>query len=501
MQMSPPNPGQTPTSSLGLRQLETDFSELEAISLELARRELHEQIRYFVPHGGQLEFLRLIEEPGAFIVVSGAGNGWGKSELLAAIFAAAMWPDLAPPALGHFKEWTFPKRGRIYSKPAELEEIGSLQTAISRLFPKDRYTVHKGRYSYPSVFKSDTGWVLDLFSYERDEAEAAGPNIGLQAFNEPPPEPLFREAVARSRAGGLILGGMTSLDDNVWVVDGLLGKHNGKDIRVRYGSACENCKQHGVNGHLEHTQIERILAQFPPDERDARFSGKPLSLSGRIFKTFDRDVHVAKEEIRPPSGVKVVQVIDPAAGKPFAVIYAFADSAGNLTIFDEYPDYTFYGAKDPGLDINAYVEAFKTKEAGFKVEQRIIDRHYGNSRHVPGAKTLREEFGERSLDFEDSYHVADEKPEVQTGILKVSEYLAYNKAANIDAANKPRLIISPNCKNTIAAIEKWTRDPKTLKPKDDGYKDHCDCLRYLVMAEPKFEPASDWIPKQGPYYA
>src|SRR3990167_522259 len=250
---------------------------LDQIYLELARRRLHERIRYFQPHGGQADFLRLIAEPGGFIVVSGAGNGWGKSEILAAIFAAVMWPSLAPPCLQDpvFTKWAWPKLARTYSKPAELEEIGSLQTAIARLFPHGRYEARKGRYAYPSVYKTDTGWVLDLFSYERDESEAAGPNIGLQGFNEPPPEPLWKEAVARSRAGGLIMGGMTSLYDQPWVVDGILGKANGRDVRVRYGDSCENCKQHGVNGNLEHEHIERLLAQFDVEEREARKSGKP----------------------------------------------------------------------------------------------------------------------------------------------------------------------------------------------------------------------------------
>src|SRR5688572_2679721 len=96
----------------------------------------NEAIRFFVPHGGQIEFLNLIDDE-AFVVVSGAGNGWGKSEILAAIFAVVMWPDMAPPAMANpvLTAWKHPKRARIYSKPAELEEIGSLQTAIKRLFP------------------------------------------------------------------------------------------------------------------------------------------------------------------------------------------------------------------------------------------------------------------------------------------------------------------------------------------------------------------------------
>ena len=161
-------------------------SELDNICLELARRERDERIRYFIPHGGQSEFINVLTEPGGFITISGAGNGWGKSEFMVALFAAVMWPNLAPPCFASqpaLMAWKHPKRGRIYSKPAELEEIGSLQSAIVKLFPKGRYISSKGRYSYPNTFKTDTGWILDLFSYERDESEAAGPNIGLQGFN------------------------------------------------------------------------------------------------------------------------------------------------------------------------------------------------------------------------------------------------------------------------------------------------------------------------------
>ncbi len=92
---------------------------------------------------------------------------------------------------------------------------------------------------------------------------------------------------------------MTSLGTNPWVVDSILGKANGDDIRVLYSGVEENCKQHGKNGHLEHDQIEKILSQYDPDEREARSSGKPLSLSGRIFKGFDRSVHQPGHGHRP----------------------------------------------------------------------------------------------------------------------------------------------------------------------------------------------------------
>ena len=61
----------------------------------------------------------------------------------------------------------------------------------------------------------------------------------------------------------------------------------------------------------------------------------------------------------------------------------------------------------------------------------------------------------------------------------------------IFAVNRPRLMISPTCRNTINGIEKWSRDPKTLKPKEE-YKDFADVVRYLLMAEPRYEPENSW---------
>lgn len=498
--MLPPNLG------VALKNLQASLPNLSPEQREKAAAVLsrlkwtaeNEALRLFQPHGGQEEFIRDIE--GGFICISGAGNGWGKSEMLAAIFAAVMWPALAPDALklATFQNWKYPKRARIYSGPAELEEIGSLQTAIGRLFPKGRYEVSKGRYSYPSVFHSDTGWVLDLFSYERDAKEAAGPNIGLQGFNEPPPEPLYKEAIARSRAGGYIIGGFTSLLDNTWVVDGILNKHDGKNIRVRYGSSCENCKQHGVNGNLEHDQIEKVLSQYDPDEREARFTGRPLSMSGRIFKTFNHSVHVAKEEFQPPTeGISLGMVVDPAIGKPFAILWRWVDKTGTVHYYDEYPEVKFQGAKDSNLTVKEYAELIRARENGRQFESRILDRHFGNVRRTTGGLTLKQEFDEQKLEFTDSYAMAGD--EVETGILKVKDYLRYDTTKPIDAVNRPRIVISPKCKNLIAAFQSWGRDPKTLKPKED-YKDFMDLVRYDLMSNPEVDPGSTWKSGSKPYY-
>lgn len=472
----------------------------ELVRLKVYRKQ-NERIRYFQPNGGQLRFLEEISRPEAFIVMNGSGNGAGKSYGLIATFAAFMWPQLAAPCFSApiFQDWQYPKRARLCSTPKELEEIGSLQTAIQELFPKGRYEASKKGKSFPSQFKSDTGWVLDLFSYEQDKSEMAGPTLGLLGWNEPMPEDLWKEGLSRMRKGGLILGAMTSLADEPWVVDGILSKHNGKDFRVIYSDIETNCKQHSPNGTLEHDQIEKILSQYDPDEREARKTGKPLSLSGRVYKSFDRDVHVSKTELIPPKeGVSFYSAIDPASGKPLAAVFAWVNSVGDVYIYDEYPETPFHGAKDPGLNPKQYVELFKAKEHG-KEFTRILDRHFGNQTRVMGGLTLKQEFGELGFDCIDSYRVGENLPEVETGIFKVRDYLAYDKTRKIDALNKPKLTISPTCLNTIASFEKWMRDPDTGKPKEQ-FKDHADCVRYLLSANPEFEKKREWGTGQTAYY-
>jgi len=439
---------------------------------------------------------------GAFIVVNGSGNGGGKTYLLAAIIASVMWPELAPACMQHqlVQKWPYPRRARIVSTPKELEDIGSLQAALHELFPPGRFTERNKGKSYPSEFQSDTGWILDLMSYEQDKGEMAGPTIGLLAWNEPMPEDLWKEGIARLRKGGLCLAAMTSLLDNPWVVDGIMNRADGDKIRVVYADVEENCKQHGTNGVLEHEQIEKILGEYDPDEREARKTGKPLSLSGRIFKRFDRRTHVSKDNFGcPQSEVTRYQAVDPAIGKPLAIIWAYVDRSGIVHVYDEYPDFEFQGAKDSNLSVSDYINIFRHKERGFEIHNRIIDRHFANRRQELGGSTLKQEFADKGLHFFDSYSVAADSPEVETGILRVKEYLRWDSSKPLTALNRPKLIISPNCRNLIAAMERWSRDGGSGKPKEE-YKDHVDCLRYLLMANPEYETPRNFAEVKLPYY-
>lgn len=476
--------------------------ELDAICLELARRERDEKIRYFTPNGGQRRFIDELLRPGAFIVVNGSANGGGKTYVLVALLAAICWPGMAPECFAAspvIQKWPYPKRLRICSTPAELAEIGSIQTTIKELFPKGRYEALKKGRSYPSQIVTDSGFIIDLFSYEQDAGEMAGPTLGLLAWNEPPPEDLWREGMARMRRGGIVPVCMTSLGTNPWVVDGILSKANGEEIRVTYSGIEENCKQHGKDGHLEHDQINKILDQYDPDEREARSTGKPLSMSGRIFKRFDQAVHVVPEIIPPSSGVSFGLAIDPAIGKPMYILFRYVDGAGVVHYYDEYPnDIKFQGARDSSLTLTDYAALIKTRMQGHAFDSLILDRHFSCSRRVMGGQTFLQDFQEHFPDMRASYSLPSE--EVEQGINKIKEYLAWDKTKEISALNRPRIQISrAGCPNLIASLERWSRNPKTGVPMDD-FKDPIDALRYDLMSNPEIEHQQSWAGVRQAHY-
>lgn len=454
----------------------------------------NEPLRFFVLHGGQEALLDEICRPGGYVIGTGAGNGWGKSKFVVAFLAAVMFPSSAPASFTKhdlIANWPHPKRARIISTPKEVEEIGSIQTAIQELFPKGQYEAKSKSKNYPSQYKTSTGWIVDVMTYEQDKGEFAGPDIGLTIFNEPMPEAIWKESLIRARAGGIILFAMTSLLENPWVVDGILSKADGGDIRVRYGSSEENCKQHGKNGHIDHDQLEKILAQYEPDEREARRTGKPLSMSGRIFKRFDQAVHCVPEIVPPASGVSYGLSIDPAIGKPMYILFRYVDGAGVVHYYDEYPsDIRFQGAKDSSLTLKDYAEIIRSKMQGHAFDSLIIDRHFAGARRNMGGKTFLAEFQEHFPDMRASYTLASD--EIETGINKIKEYLAWDQTKERSALNRPRILISKTgCPNLVTSLERWGRDQRTGKPLED-FKDPVDALRYDLMSNPAVEVARDW---------
>lgn len=198
---------------------------LEILNYEIERRRAFEPLRSFKPNAAQGRFINAVADPESEIILFPAGNWVGKTAAAIVVAGVCQWPVLAEDPIFKqpvFKSWPYPKRARIVSTPKELEAVGSVQTEISKWWPRGRYTSDKKGKQYLCEFKSDSGWITDLMSYEQAMEEFEGATIGLFVFNEPPPEPIFNACLARLKFGGKILMPMTPLSNSAWIYDRLV---------------------------------------------------------------------------------------------------------------------------------------------------------------------------------------------------------------------------------------------------------------------------------------
>lgn len=378
-----------------------------------------------------------------------------------------------------FRNWPYPKRIRYVTTPKNVEEIGPFQTEILKWWPRGWYKSEKCGKTFNSKYSAN-GWVIDIMTYDQDPSQFEGPTLGLIITDEPPPKHLWSTFASRLRAGGIILTMMTPLTEAGWYFDDVVPRHQDA---VVYGTMEDACIQHGKNGHLEHENIEKMIAEMEPEEREARAEGRAMYLRGLIFKTFDPNIHVLKEEIRPPFGANVWNVVDPHSDKPFASIWAFPDARGDIYIFDEWPNEEFHKMHNCQLTIHDYKKIFSDKEAGLNIHKRIIDRHFADTPAAVNKRTLRQELQSIGMNYWPSYKAEEE---IETGIERVRRNLAYDTSKPLSSLNQPKLFISPKCKNVIKALSNWARDPDNGKPKEN-FKDFCDVVRYLLMDNPEMD--------------
>lgn len=455
---------------------------LSVLMAEVKWRQENELCQFYTPNGAVEKFIGMVGSKNNLVFTLSAANGIGKTTALVNLACNIIWgPQNRFFDYPLFKAWPFEKRMRFVSEPSQVKESGPLPTEIKRWWPRGRYQATKDGQHYASLYIAGD-WILEVMTYEQATEQHEGANLGLVMFNEPPPQNLWTPNISRLRNGGMAIVAMTPLTDAGWFFDSVVPRHL---ETVVYADIEAACKVHGVRGHLDHDQIEKMISEYDPDEREARANGKAMYLKGLIFKNFDYNVHVSQKPIDVPEGAQVWQVVDPAVDKPFASIWGYPEKDGTFYQIAEWPNEDFYRMHGCEYGIEDYKKIFKNIELGWNVTKRIIDRHFADVRSLQTKRTLREDFEAIGLYYEPSYSASEE---VETGILKVRSALKYNTAKPIDTVNRPKYIVDSRCKNTIKGFTRWSFDPKTGKVQD-SYKDFMDCVRYALCANPKVSEA------------
>ena len=121
-----------------------------------------------------------------------------------------------------FKEWPYLKRGRIVADPTTIKQ--KIIPELKLWFPQGKFSARKGSKDYESIFETDTGWYIDLMTYDQDVKEFESVDLGFFWCDEPPPELIYKALISRLRRGGIGMITATPLTGSAWMYDALLTK-------------------------------------------------------------------------------------------------------------------------------------------------------------------------------------------------------------------------------------------------------------------------------------
>lgn len=199
---------------------------LRILKEEQAYRLKNERYRYYTPNAKCEEFIEEVGSGERFIVLFSAANGVGKTSVAVNVLANIFWgKDNTDNEWFHYplyREWPYPKEGRIVSEAANITK--NLVPEIKKWFPMGRYDAQKASKKYLSEWETDTGFSFDIMTNDQDPKQFEGPTLGFVWFDEPPTKTIFKACISRLRKGGVVFITATPLNGSAWMKEAIVDK-------------------------------------------------------------------------------------------------------------------------------------------------------------------------------------------------------------------------------------------------------------------------------------
>jgi len=205
------------------------------------------------------------------------------------------------------------------------------------------------------------------------------------------------------------------------------------------------------------------IKQFIEVEWGYSMSGKP------VFPMFNRDMHVAKQTIRPNPGYQLVIGYDPGLSGSGVILGQYDDSIGQLRILDEFAleDY----ATDRMID-EKLKPLLRRKYAGFEVMVTADPASSNGDQAKQGQSVMRE--------LRKHFTVApDTNNKIESRLAPAQYYMMRLVSAG------PALLIDPSCVKLIRALVsgyKYTvlkGEQRRETPDKNGHSHIADAFTYL----------------------
>lgn len=398
------------------------------------------------------------------------------------------------------------------------DSINIQQRKVWDLLPKDQtrycyYDEVNGFRHNKIIFKN--GSRIQFKSYDQKREGMQGEDCDGIWNDEEPPFEIYREQRMRliDRDGEMIFT-MTSLKGVTEVISELYEDHD-----VVESQFCEALNEtlprvvekNGAtffmlwtteNPHINQARLLEDMKFMSRLEIKGRVFGIPLNISGRIYPTFSKNVHIVGKDLLPERLVTIYHVLDPHDVKPWAMQWWVVDKTGASYCVREYPwlknfnemdydDKTY----DDYADVIRATEEELQKIYGRKVYRRTIDPNFGNKSVQLGKRsekgtsktTVVKEMASRGFKFYDAID------SVETGHIQVRKHLHWTEK-NGQIIVQPTCFVYELCQNTIKHLSKYSQkeaygadgDNKTKPQLTQKWKDFADCTRYHFMSFPRY---------------
>lgn len=453
------------------------------IAQELKVRQQENRAQGYIPNGKCEEFIKLVGSNSSFVNLFIAANGVGKSCVAVNILTNLCFSPQNDwfKGLELFEKFPYLKRGRIISDPTTIKE--KIIPELKKWFPSNRYKEHyitekQGKF-WESKWTTDTGFTFDIMSNEQDAKEFESTDLGWVWLDEPSRKDIYLATVARTRTGGIIFWTLTPLDYSAWIEEDLYAKRDGINVEYVEADVEENCREHGTRGNLEHKNIERMIAQYPEDEAEARIYGKFGHLLGKIIKSFNRKIHVIRPFEMSREKYSVFMALDTHPQVDDHALWMAIDSKGQKFLIAE--------CVEKGTSSQLASE-FKRIEGGMRIEGRLIDPSAFNNDERSQEPSFGMKLKNEGFEFELG------SKDLINGIRRMQDAFDYTMVGN-ELVRKPELFIFDTCPITIKQLEGyvWVKnkgrssDMKQARGIPIDKNDHQpENLRRLLMKEFEF---------------
>jgi hypothetical protein len=472
----------------------------------------------------ELRSINLEKGSGTRLIIDWKGsNKQGKTTGAIQIFANIAWKlDNTYFSYPIYQKWPFYdrddkqiKKGAIITNHTHVEDSGMIRTEIEKWWPPGRWHSERAGQKYDSLYTTDTGWTLKIFTPGQGKYELESDLWSFCWVDEPNAnERMISGIGGRMPFGGLVIFDYTPLHaaQMSTAIDDL--KRRGSKIVGLYYNMRDNSDTVGImnstgtkQGFMTDSEIVEYRRGTTPSEIGARVEGQDESKSGQIY-SFQRDVHVTDEyDFDHPvfKSANTFVCFDPHAKYyPFISFWAITEpifeGESKYICFNEWPNYEHFNGyydvaretmvfKMSVVDVVKTIHVLSCLDFGFSVPRYGIDTRFAKNNMMAGSGVSAigkvEEYAPHGIRWE-----MPKEAYITSGRDWLHTMLFYDKNREYSVYNCPKMIFMSHCRNMIRAFENiyWIQGGEK---ECERFKDPIDTARTLhgmVGSEYKYNP-------------